>query len=86
MVAGISETRLEQFLQQRAGEDLVGLGQHAGELRIVLLDVAHRLVDRLAGIASLRQMQEIFEAGVGREIEHPLGMVGRWFVHARAAP
>ncbi len=47
---------LEQFLEQRAGEEVVGLGQDAGELRVVLLDVAHRLVDRLAGIASLRQM------------------------------
>ena len=36
---------LEQLLEQRAGEEVVGLGQHAGELRVVLLDVAHRLVD-----------------------------------------
>ena len=36
---------LEQFLKQGAREEVVGLGQDARELRIVLLDVAHRLVD-----------------------------------------
>ena len=30
---------LQQLLEQRAVEELVGLGQHAGELRVVLLDV-----------------------------------------------
>ena len=36
---------LQQFLEQGAGEQVVGLGQHAGELRVVLLDLAHRGVD-----------------------------------------
>ena len=36
---------LEQFLEEGAGEEVVGLGQDAGELRIVLLDVAHGVVD-----------------------------------------
>jgi hypothetical protein len=36
---------LQQFLEQGAGEQVVGLGQHAGELRVVLFDLAHRGVD-----------------------------------------
>ena len=36
---------LQQLLEQGAGEEVVGLGQHAGELRVVLLDLAHRGVD-----------------------------------------
>ena len=77
---------LEEFFQQRAGEDFVGLGQHPGELRIVLLDVTHRLIDRLAGIASFWKMQELVEARIRCEIEHPFGMVGSRFVHAGTAP
>jgi hypothetical protein len=77
---------LEEFLQQCAVEDFIGLGQHPGKLGIVLFNVAHRFIDRLAGIASLWQMQEFLEPGIRCEIEHPFGMVGRRFVHARAAP
>ena len=51
----------------------------------MLLDITHRLVDRLAGIASLWQMQEFVEAGVGREIEHPFGVVGSRIVHTGTA-
>ncbi len=75
---------LEEFFQERAGEDFVRLGQHPGKLGIVLFNITHRLVDRLAGIASLWQMQELVEAGVGREIEHPFGIVGGWIVHTGA--
>ncbi|MGA7394413.1 MAG: hypothetical protein WBW78_17290 [Terrimicrobiaceae bacterium] len=34
----------EQFLEEGAGEEVIGLGQDAGELRVVLLDVAHGVV------------------------------------------
>ena len=36
---------LQQLLEQRTGKEVVGLGQHAGELRVVLLDLAHRRID-----------------------------------------
>ena len=75
---------LEEFFQERAGEDFVCLGQYPAKLRIVLFNVAHRFIDRLAGIASLGQMQEPVEAGVGSEIEHPFGMVSRRIVQAGA--
>jgi hypothetical protein len=39
---------LEQFLKEGAREEVVGLGQDARELRIVLLDVTYGVVDRLA--------------------------------------
>ena len=51
----------------------------------MLFNVTHGFVDRLAGIASLWQMQEFLEAGVGREIEHPFGMVGGRIVHTGTA-
>ena len=47
---------LEQILQERAREELVGLGQDAGELRVVLLDVPHRLVDGLPHVRAFGQL------------------------------
>jgi hypothetical protein len=41
---------LEQFLEEGAGEEVVGLGQDAGELRVVLLDVAHGGIDLHADV------------------------------------
>jgi hypothetical protein len=46
---------LEQLLEQRAGEEVEGLGQHAGEPRVVLLDLAHRRVDLSADLLALGQ-------------------------------
>ena len=63
---------LEEFFQERAVKDFVSLGEHPGELGIVLFNVAHCFIDCLAGIASLRLMQELFETGVRREIEYTL--------------
>ena len=48
---------LEQFLQQRAVEDLIGARQHAGELGIVLFDVGHRLVNPLTDVGTFRQVE-----------------------------
>lgn len=44
---------LQQLLQEGAVEDLVVAGQHTRELRVVLGDVAHRLVDGVADVAAL---------------------------------
>jgi len=41
---------LQQFLDEGAGEKVVGLGQDAGELRAVLLDVVHGVVDLRADV------------------------------------
>ena len=76
---------LQQLFQQGAVEDFVGLGQHPGELRVVLLDVAHRLVRGLADVAALGQREEIVETGIGREVEHTFGVIGGGLVHPRAA-
>jgi hypothetical protein len=48
---------LKQFLQQRAVEDLISARQHAGELRIVLFDVGHRLVNLLTDVGTFRQVE-----------------------------
>ena len=44
---------LEQLFEQSAVEDLIRARQHTGELRVVLLDIRHRLVDFLADVARL---------------------------------
>ena len=48
---------LEQFLEQRAGKEIERLGQDAGELRVVLLHLAHRRVDLAADVRRLGQRQ-----------------------------
>jgi hypothetical protein len=73
---------LEQLLEQRAGEKVVGLGQHAGELRVVLLDRAHGRVDPGADVGGLGQRQQMVIARFGSEIEHALGVIGRGLVYA----
>jgi hypothetical protein len=75
---------LEQFLEQRAGEEVVGLGQHAGELRIVFLDVPHGGVDLTADVFGLGPVQQVVEACLGGQVEDALGVVGGWLVHATA--
>ena len=76
----------QQFLEQRAGEEVVGLGQDAGELRVVLLDVAHGVVDGFAHVGGFWQREEVVEAGVGCEVEHALSVIRGGVVQARAAP
>ena len=77
---------LQQFLEQGAGEQVVGLGQHAGELRVVLLDLAHRGVDLGADVGHLGQGQQVVEARLGGEVEDAFGVVGGGFIDAAAAP
>ena len=76
---------LEQFLEQGAGEEVVGLGQDAGELRVVLLDVAHGGVDLGADVRGFGQVEQVVEARLGGQVEDALGVVGGGFVHPRAA-
>ena len=75
---------LEQLLEQRAVENLVSLGQDPGQLGVVLLDVAHRVVDVLTHGAALGQGQEVIESGAGREVEDAFGVVGAGVVDLRA--
>ena len=74
---------LEQLFEQSAVENLIGARQHAGELRVVLLNVRHRLVDRLADVAALGQIQQMIVARVGSEIDHAFRMVCARVVDAR---
>jgi hypothetical protein len=68
-----------------AREEVVGLRQDTRELRIVLLDVADGVVDRLAHVSGFGQRQELIVAGVGREVEDAFGVIRGGVVHARAA-
>ena len=76
---------LEQLLEQRAGEEVVGLGQHAGKPRVVLLDLAHRRVDLGADVLALGQGQQVVEARLGREVEDAFCVVGGGLIQPAAA-
>lgn len=73
---------LEQLLEQRAVKNLICARQHAGEMRIVLFDIRYRLVDFLADIFALRQIEQPLVA-VGCEIDDALGVISTRFVDAR---
>ena len=60
---------LQQLLEEGGGEEVVGLGEDASELRVVLLDVAHRLVDLGADVRGFGEVEEVVEAGVGGEVD-----------------
>ena len=76
---------LEQFLQEGAGKKVVSLGQDPGELRIVLLDVAHRLIDLRPDVFRFRQGKQKVKAGIWHQIKNALGMVGTRIIHPAAA-
>ena len=75
---------LQQFFEQGAGEQVEGFGQHAGELRVVLLDLAHRGVDFGADVGDLGQRQQKVKARLGREVEDAFGVIGGGFIDARS--
>jgi len=75
---------LEQLLEQGAGEEVEGLGEHAGERRVVLLDRAHGRVDLGADVGRLGQGQQEVEARLGGEVEHVVGVVGGGLIDAAA--
>ena len=76
---------LEQFLEQRAGEQVEGLGQHTGELWVELLYVAHRRVDLGADVGHLGQRQQIIEARLGAQIQNAFGVIGNGFIDSAAS-
>ncbi len=67
----------QQLRERAAVEDVVGLGQHIGEIRVLLLDGAHGVIDRLPGVRALRQAQQLRETGVFRQVDDTCGMVIR---------
>ena len=77
---------LQQLFQQSAGEEVVGLGQDTGELRVVLLDVAHGGIDLGADVGDFGQHQQVIEAGLGGEVEDAFSVVGGGVINPAAAP
>ncbi len=73
---------LQQLLEQGAGENLKGARQHARQLRVVLLDFRHRVVDGLPDVGAFRQIQQMIEARRWRQEDHAFGMVGGGIVGA----
>ena len=76
----------QQFLEQGAGEKVIGFGQDTGELRIVLLDVAHGFVDLGTDVLGFGQPKQEIEPGVGHQIEDAFGVISGGIVQAAAAP
>jgi hypothetical protein len=73
-------------LRRCAREKVIGLGQNAGELRVVLLDVAHGGIDLCADVLGFRAVEQIIEPRLGRQVEDALGVIGGGFIQPRAAP
>ena len=48
---------LEQFFEQGAGKELKAARQHARQLRVVLFNFCHCLVDGLADVGAFRQLE-----------------------------
>ena len=77
---------LEQLLQQRARKQLISFRQHAGELRVVALDRAHRIVQLRSDVRSFRKRQQEVKTRIRREKENSLGVVSRRIFKARTTP
>jgi len=82
---GILEGCFEQFLEEGAGEEVVGLGTDTGEFGVVILNRPHGFGDLGADVLFLREVEQEIEPGVRREEEHALGLIGGEFIHATAA-
>ena len=67
--------RAQQADQRVVGQRLVGPGQDALQGRVLLLDRGHRVVDGLAEVVALLQLQEVREPGLLGQVEDALGLV-----------
>src|ERR1017187_6062951 len=77
---------LEQFLEEGAGEEVVGFGPDAGGLRGVRFDVAHGGIDLGADILGFGTVEQVIEPRLGGQVEYALGVIGDRVIHARTAP
>ena len=78
-VDGQGGERLDEFAQNVVADRAVVLRQRVGEVGVVALDVVHRGVQRPPEVRPLRQLQEMGEARLRREINYAarLERVGR---------
>ena len=75
---------LEQFLGEGTGEEVVGLGQDAGELRVVVLDVAHGGIDLRTDVLGFEAVEQKIESRLGGQVKDALGVVSGGFIHTAA--
>lgn len=68
---------LQQLLEQRARESLVALGLDAPELGGVALGGARGAAHRLTHGRTLGKDEQVVEARLRLQVQHPLGVVGR---------
>lgn len=69
LVHGDGGHGLEQGGERAAFQNVITLRQHIGEVRIFLLNGAHRFIDGLADIRAFRQAEQMGEARVIRQID-----------------
>jgi hypothetical protein len=55
-------------------------------LRVVLLDVAHGVVDLRADVPGFGAVEQVIEPRLGGQVEDALGVIRGGFIHAAAAP
>lgn len=71
----------QQFLEQGAREKVVGLGQHPGQLRVVLFDEAHCGIDLGADVSGFGQSQQVVKPSLWGKVEDAFSVVGRRFAY-----
>jgi len=64
----------EQFLEKSARKKVVG--QHAGKRRVILFDVAPRLIYRFSYVCGFGKVEEVVETRLGVEEEHTVIRAG----------
>ena len=76
---------VEQFVDQWAGEKVVGLGQHVSKLWVLVLDGAHGGAGFRADVLASAKREQVIEPRLGRQVEDTGSVVSGGIVHAIAA-
>lgn len=67
------------------GEAIVCIGQEAGELWVVFLDVAHGGINFRADVLGFGEVEQVIEPRLCGQIQDALGVIRSGFIHAAAA-
>lgn len=83
--AGILEPLFVQFLEEGAGKEVVALGQDSGELRVVLLDVAHGGIDLRVDGLGFGAVEPVIKPSLSGQIRDAFSVIGGGFIQPGTA-